>query len=76
MVPPVVSVVIYGDRTVKIPEMGQKVRMRGLTESFIVVRIDRAQRVADLMSTTGAHSLKEAVPFRSIAPVIESHDKN
>ena len=46
--------------------MGQHVRAEGLEGEFVVVRVDKAHRTADLMHSSGTHRIERSVPFATI----------
>jgi len=46
----------------------ERVKLEGRGGEFIIVSVDRARQVADLIATTGALHLEEDVPFSSILP--------
>ena len=65
--PPVVSVFIKSDRLRKrVPQVGEMVRFVGHPGLFVVTRVDRNERVVDLMQKAGRHELTESVSFSSI----------
>jgi len=71
--PPIVSVFIKSDRLRRrVPKVGEMVRLAGRPGLFLVTRVDRNERVVDLMQKAGRHELNENVPFSSI----RSLDKN
>lgn len=70
MSPPVVSVVIKcRDWKTSGPKMGQRVRVEGREGVFVVVRLDRSRRIADLMQAAGTHAIEHELPFDSIRPL-------
>lgn len=70
MEPAVVSVLIKSDRLLRrIPRTGETVRVKGRMGLFVVMRVDGARQIADLMRRTGRHELEENVPLADIHPV-------
>lgn len=67
--PPVVSVVIKcRDWKTSGPKMGQRVRVEGREGVFVVVKLDRDRRIADLMLDAGTHPIAREIAFEAIRP--------
>jgi hypothetical protein len=54
------------------PIVGQRVRVVGADDNFIVIRVDRRRHHADLMHMAGALRLETSVPLFAIRPKPEA----
>ena len=55
----------------RIPRVRERVRIDGRDEVFLVVWVDLAQCVADLIPLADAGVLEESIPFAAIRPFQE-----
>jgi hypothetical protein len=53
------------------PHLGQKVRADGVDGTFIVVKTNTSQGLADLESTDGTRKIRMHLPFSAIHPLGE-----
>jgi hypothetical protein len=65
--PAVVSVFIKSDRLRKrVPRVGEMVRLDGRHGLYVVMRVDRHHKVADLIHKGALREFEENVPFSAI----------
>jgi hypothetical protein len=57
-----------------VPVVGQRVRVVGETGEFMVIRVDRPRKTADLMRMTEIRRVEEGVSLRVIRPVKPEED--
>ena len=65
-------VIKFGQRLASPPRQGQRVRIDGDPLIYTVLRTDAANKVVDLVCTTGHHTIRESVPFDSLRAVGKS----
>ena len=76
MEPPVVSVIIKSDHLHRrIPRIGELVRLEGRIGLFEIVRVDKENRVADLVHCTKSHDPENDVPFSAMRRISRSISK-
>ena len=51
-----------------VPVIGEQVRVVGQDADYVVLRVDHARHVADLMPTTGTRRVEEGVSLRALSP--------
>jgi hypothetical protein len=66
----VVAVILPGIAS-DVPVVGKRVHVTGEEGEFMVIRVDRARRSADLMKMTGIRRVEEGVPLTTLRPVNE-----
>ena len=49
--------------------MGQRVHVENDPLTYTILRVDGTKNVADLVCTTGHHTIRESVPFTSLRTV-------
>jgi hypothetical protein len=54
------------------PRVGQRVRIENDSLTYTVLRVDAEKKVADLVCTTGHHTIRESVSFDSLRSVPKS----
>jgi len=54
------------------PIVGQRVRVVGAEDNFVVIRVDRRRHHADLMYMAGARRVETCVPLFAIRPKPEA----
>lgn len=52
-----------------LPQVGEKVRIVGQEDEFLVLNIDRARHTADLMCTSGTKRVEQGVLLRALRRV-------
>jgi hypothetical protein len=57
------------------PKVGQRVRIEGQLEIYLVLRLDTKRFSADLMLMTGNHQIEHNVPYFAIQPVTQEFRK-
>jgi hypothetical protein len=66
-----VVAVMLPEGEIKIPVVGERVRVIGQKDEFMVISVDRARHVAELMKMTGIRRVEEGVSLRVIRPVAD-----
>lgn len=56
----------------RFPVVREHVRVQGRSGTFIVLSVDRARAVADIVSTARGSQAEHNVPLASILPLVES----